>query len=98
VRRDARGAFNIGPPDWMTITEIARATNRRALRLPFWVMRLLAPPVRLFRAPRYRLPRGFLEYIRYPWVVAPKRLQDELGFRFRYSSGATLHEIVGSLA
>jgi UDP-glucose 4-epimerase len=94
--RDARGPFNLAPPDATTLSEIARATGRRPLRLPFWLVRAIAVPIRLFRRREDRLPRGFLDYIRYPWVAAPARLQDELGYIFRYGSAETLREIIAN--
>lgn len=92
---DGRGPFNLAPPDATPISEIARANNRRALRLPFWLVRAIAVPIRLFRRREDRLPPGFLYYVRYPWVVTPTRLQKELGYQFRYTSGATMREVVG---
>jgi len=94
--RDGRGPFNIAPPDWTHISEIARETDRRTLRAPFWLARLVVSLVRPFRRPEDKVPPGFLYFLRYPWVVSPVRLEQELGYRFRYSSLDTLREIADS--
>jgi UDP-glucose 4-epimerase len=91
---DGRGAYNLGPPDWTCVSEVARETNRRALWIPFWLARFsawLAWSVRLWI---HETPAGFLYFARYPWVVAPQRLADEIGYQFRYTSTETLREII----
>ena len=35
-------------------------------------------------------PAPFLFYVAYPWLVSNRRLKEELGFVFRYSSRETL--------
>jgi UDP-glucose 4-epimerase len=93
---NARGAFNIGPPDWTLVSEIAAATRRRTVRLPFWLVRIMQGFGWAARLPGYEFPAEFLDFARYPWVVAPRRLQQELGYEFRYTSRETLREIVRS--
>ena len=90
----ARGSFNLGPPDWTCVSEIARETDRRVLWLPFWLARLAAWLAWTSRLPIHETPAGFLFFARYPWVVAPSRLLTEIGFEFRYSSTETVREIV----
>jgi hypothetical protein len=41
-------------------------------------------------------PAEFLHFTRYPWTVAPRRLREELGYEFRYTSRETLRAIVRS--
>ena len=91
---DGRGAFNLGPPNWTMTSEVAKETNRRIIPMPFriaygavWLMWKL-------RFPLYESPPGFLYFGRYPWVVAPDRLCNEIGYRFRYSSTETMKETV----
>ena len=93
---DARGAFNIGPPDWSPITEIAADTRRSTVRLPFWLVRTMQGFGWAARLPGYEFPAEFLDFARYPWAVAPRRLQQELGYEFRYTSRETLREIIRS--
>ena len=90
----ARGAFNIAPPDWTLISEVAAATDRGTVCLPFWLARLMQGCGWAMRLPGYEFPAAFLDFARYPWVVAPRRLQDELGYVFRYTSRETVRETV----
>jgi len=92
----ARGAFNVGPPDWCMASEIAAETRRRTLRLPFRLMKILHGLAWAARLPGHEAPAEFLDFARYPWVVAPRRLQQELGFRFQHTSRATLLETIHS--
>lgn len=94
LKADARGAFNLGPTDWTTIREIARESNRRAIRLPYWLVRLVHGFAWTVRLPIHESPASFLCFARYPWVVAPHRLMHELDFQFQYSSLDTLREIL----
>lgn len=94
LRHNARGPFNVGPPDWVTMTQIARERGKITIKVPFWMI----VPVTItwwgLRLPVFEFPPGLLWFLRYPWVVAPQRLQQELGFEFRYSSLDTLRELL----
>jgi len=94
LQADGRGVFNVAPPDWIRLSDIAAATNRRTVRLPMPLVRFIAYLARFIRRPGDRVPPGFLHYIRCPWVVTPARLTHELGFQFRHSSRDTLQEII----
>jgi UDP-glucose 4-epimerase len=96
LQRDARGAFNVGPPDWTCVSEIARESGRRVIRLPYWFARWLHGLAWAVRFPIHESPASFLYFVRYPWVVAPTRLQNELNYHFQYSSLETLREIIRS--
>jgi UDP-glucose 4-epimerase len=90
---EGRGPYNIAPPDWLTMSRIAALTNRRAVRLPFPLARWLAGLAWGLRFPLHEYPPGFLYFVRFPWVAAPARLEHELGFRFQYSTQATLASV-----
>jgi UDP-glucose 4-epimerase len=94
LRHNARGPFNIGPPDWVTMSDIARETRRFTMKLPFWAIVPVTTMWWGLRLPIFEFPPGLLWFVRYPWVVEPRRLQQELGFQFRYSSLDTLRESV----
>jgi len=91
---DARGAFNIAPPDWITISDIARETGRRVFRVPFWLAYAAHWLAWWTRFPLHESPAGFLYFVRYPWVVTPARLQTELGYEFRFSTLEVLRQSV----
>lgn len=88
------GAYNLAPPDAVSLSEIARLTGRRFFPAPFWSGWFLAWLAWTTRFPLHEYPPAFLYFVRYPWIVAPNRLTSELGFRFRYSSRATLEQMV----
>jgi UDP-glucose 4-epimerase len=94
LEADAEGPFNIGPPNWTAVTEIAAETNRSVWSLPLWLAKPLHSLAWNLRLPVHESPASFLDFARYPWVVAPKRLEDELSFAFQYSSTDTMHEIL----
>ncbi|MFM9965857.1 MAG: NAD-dependent epimerase/dehydratase family protein [Planctomycetaceae bacterium] len=95
LKGNARGPFNVGPPDYLPLTTIAKLTNRRAVKLPFWMMKLTTTIWWGLRLPIFDFPPSLHYLARYPWVVTPARLQNELGFQFRYSSADTLLEMWG---
>lgn len=96
LREGASGPFNVAPPDTILASE---AVSRRAVprvMLPQW---LLGPMVQLtwtLRLPVLRTPPSFLDFLRYPWVVDTTRVQQELRYRYRYSSRETLDVMLES--
>ena len=90
LNRNGRGSFNVGPNDWLTASDIAKATQRRMISLPFWLARYATSLAWWLRLPIHEFPSGFLYFCRYPWVVQSDRLTSELGFCFQYSCRETL--------
>ena len=90
LNRNGRGAFNVGPNDWLTISEIAKATQRRVISLPFWLARYTTTVAWCLRLSFHEFPSGFLYFCRYPWVIRSDRLTSEFGFCFQYSCRETL--------
>lgn len=90
LARDGRGPFNVCPPNWMTWSEVARLRNKRAVKLPLWLIRGSARIWWTLRLPAITsamgCPPGLMNFIRYPWVGISKRLTDEFDFRFEHSS------------
>jgi UDP-glucose 4-epimerase len=93
LRQDARGPFNVGPPDWMVLSEIARETRRFCVPLPLWWCRFVTFFWWNLRLPVFDFPPELHYFVRDPWVVAPNRLQQELGYQFRFTSRDTLREL-----
>jgi len=91
---DARGAFNVAPPDWINLSDLARETGRRIFRCPFWLAYAVHWLAWAVRYPPHESPAGFLYFVRYPWVVAPARLEAELEYQFRFSTMDTLRQIL----
>lgn len=88
--RNGRGPFNVCPQNWVTWSEVARLRNTPAVKLPLWLVKTLIKVSWNLRLPAFipfmGCPPGMMNYIRFPWVGAPNRLTDELGFQFQYSS------------
>ena len=93
LRQDARGPFNIGPNDWLTLTRVAKLTNRRVFKLPLWTFKYFSWYWWNLRLPVFDYPPSLHDFLRHSWVVAPTRLENELGFRFRYSAEETMLEM-----
>lgn len=93
LRQNARGPFNIGPNDWISLTRLAELTNRWVIKLPFWTFKLASGFWWHLRLPIFDYPPSLHDFLRYPWVIAPSRLERELGFRFQYTAEETLLEM-----
>lgn len=90
LERNGRGAFNVAPGNWISPLEIALETRRRVARLPSWLAAGLLRLCWACRVPLFGGPAAMLDYLRFPWVVAPERLTTELGFAFQYGSREAL--------
>ena len=88
--QDARGPFNIAPPDTITMEETLHSAGKPVVRLPEWLLDPLADFLWKRRLNVLGAPASFLDFLRYPWVLDPGRLTHELGFEFRYSSREAL--------
>lgn len=86
LRAGARGPFNVAPPDWVTMKELAKMSRRPAIPVPFIVCRAVTALWWKLRLPVFLFPSSLWYFIRYPWVVSPERLMSEVGFQFAYSS------------
>ncbi len=80
------GPFNIAPDDWFTLRTLAKLSGRWALPLPFFACLGMGHAWWHCRLPVFHFPGNLWYFLRYPWVIAPKRLKEELGFTFTYSS------------
>jgi len=94
---NGRGAYNVAPPDYLLFSQLALETNRRAWRLPFRLAYAVAWLVWTLRLPIQEWPPGVLYFVRDPWVVAPTRLQREMGYQFRYDSLETLRQTIAGI-
>ncbi len=90
LEQDAQGAFNIAPPDTISMADTLASAGKRVVRLPDWILDPVADLLWKSRIKLLGAPASFLDFLRYPWVLDPSRLTDELGFEFRYSSREAL--------
>ncbi len=97
VTSKAEGAFNIAPDDTLTVGESARISGARSMVLPFrllYALNWLAWRLGLRQVAE--APATFLYFAAYPWLVSNRRLKEELGFTFRYSSRETLESYLAT--
>lgn len=90
---DGRGDFNVGPQDSVRVSEIARPSGRWVIPVPLWLARAVYQLGWTLRLPYPKTPPGFLDFGRYPWIVDSRRLREEIGFSFHYSSREALESI-----
>jgi UDP-glucose 4-epimerase len=86
LNAEGRGPFNVAPPDWVTIKDLAKMSGKLALPVPFALCRAVTTCWWALRLPIFLFPAPLWNFIRYPWVVSPARLQEEVGYQFKYSS------------
>lgn len=94
LQHGGRGAFNVSPPDWVHASDMALESGRRAVNVPYWIVNLVAHAWWHLRLPVFNCPPPLYGYLRDPWIIAPRRLTQELGFEFRYSSRDTLRDLL----
>ncbi|MEW5737000.1 MAG: NAD-dependent epimerase/dehydratase family protein [Thermodesulfobacteriota bacterium] len=89
LRKDARGPYNLAPPDTVTVPEINAMTKKPRVPMPYGVMKAVFKAAWALGLPVLKVPESFVDYVFYPWVVDPKKIMD-LGFSFRYTSRETI--------
>jgi len=90
LEKGGKGAYNLAPPDTMTVPEINDLIHRPTLPMPDWCLKLAFYLTWHLRLPVLKVPPSFIDFVRYPWVVDSTRLTEELGFSFRYSTRKTI--------
>jgi UDP-glucose 4-epimerase len=92
--QQGRGAYNLAPPDTISLTDLSEQSGRPRMTAPFWLGKLVAGIAWKTHFPPHEYPASFLNFLRYPWLVASNRLTNELGFQFRHSTLETYHELL----
>ncbi|HTI49375.1 MAG TPA: NAD-dependent epimerase/dehydratase family protein, partial [Planctomycetaceae bacterium] len=59
-----RGPYNIGPPDWVHLSQIAKYSGRPIITLPFWMIRCITTCWWGLRLPVFEFPVGMLYFLR----------------------------------
>jgi len=90
LEKEGRGAYNFAPPDTMTMREVIALSGKRVLYLPDQIARSLIGLSWFLQLPILLVPPAFLDFIRYSWVLDSRRLREELGYTFRYSTRETV--------
>jgi len=90
------GAFNIAGDGTLTIRQIAKLLGTRLMPLPAWLVYPMLEFLWKLHFPMIEVNRGYLDYIRYPFVVSNKNAKKELNFTPRFSSATTLRDTLRS--
>ena len=90
LESDARGGFNIAPADALKLNDIIKKTRSLKLAAPYFLARLAVKVAWNLRLKFQSYPPGFIDYMRFPWVLDNGRLTDELGYEFKFSTEETL--------
>ena len=88
--KKAKGFINLAPPDTVTLLEVIGLSKKIRIPFPYWFAEPMVDIFWKLRLPRVDFSSGFIDYIRYPWVLDAGRLCDELGFKYRYSTRETV--------
>lgn len=86
------GAFNIAGDGTLTVREIADTLGAKMFPVPAGLMYPLLECLWRIRFPMVEVNRGYLDYIRYPFVTSNEKAKQTLNFYPRYSSAQTLHD------
>jgi len=90
LEKGAAGAFNIAPPDTVTVRDAAAIAGKPSIFLPIWILEPMVALAWHMRLPLLKAPPSLLDFMKYPWVLDSARLREEIGYSFRYSSRETL--------
>lgn len=91
VERRAPGVWNVAGDGLMTLSEAYRRVGARVATLPFGVIwRIVDLAWQRGWTQIAEAPPGFVYFVTHPWVISNRRIKDELGFRFRYTTQETL--------
>jgi len=92
MEKNIPGAFNISGDGAITIADIANKLQTTVIPLPAWILYPLLEILWKAHFPRIEVNRGYLDYIRYPFIVSNQRAKKDLGFSPRYTSIQTLED------
>jgi UDP-glucose 4-epimerase len=88
------GAFNITGNGTLTITRIAEILGSRILPVQSWLLYPALESLWRIHFPRIEVNRGYLDYIRYPFVADNRKAKTVLGFTPRYTSQQALKQMI----
>lgn len=91
------GAFNVAADGMLRLSDIYRRVGARTVPLP--LMALLAVAGLAWRMrwdPLFAAPPGFVYFASNPWVISNRRLREEVGFRFRFTTEQVLEQYIAA--
>jgi len=89
------GAFNITGDGTVTVDEIAGIIGTRVLPVPAWILYPMIEALWRLHCPGIEVNRGYLDYVRYPFVTSNQKAKEKLGVYPGYSSRETVAATAG---
>jgi len=96
MKKEIPGAFNITGDGTLPISKIAGMLGTSVVPVPSWLLYPTLECLWRIHFPMIEVNRGYLNYIRYPFIAANKKAKKLLNFYPRYSSIQTLKDTVRS--
>jgi UDP-glucose 4-epimerase len=88
VKQRRIGVFNVAGDGYVTLTQAARVLDRRVVRVPVLLFRLLVWLA--WRLLGSEVPPGMVPFFLHPWLVNPTKVKTDALFMFRYDSPRAL--------
>ncbi|MGC9324832.1 MAG: SDR family oxidoreductase [Desulfomonilia bacterium] len=88
------GAYNITGDGILSLKEIAQMIGTRIVGMPARILYPLLEILWRIHTPGIEVNRGYLDYVRYPFVASNAKAKKHLGFAPRYTSRETLFETI----
>jgi UDP-glucose 4-epimerase len=84
------GPFNISADGTLTVKQIAETLGARVIPVPAWLLYPMLECLWRLHFPKIEVNRGYLDYIRYPFIASNRKAKKLLGFTPKYTSAQTL--------
>jgi UDP-glucose 4-epimerase len=84
------GAFNITGDGVLGVKSIAGTLGTRAIPVPAWLLYPTLECLWRMHFPKIEVNRGYLDYIRYPFIASNKKAKKLLNFNPKYTSAQTI--------
>jgi len=95
VEKQAAGAFNAVGEGTLKLTEAARLQGKRAIKVPYRVVRAAVWGVQKLKLLDYNMPPGILDFFRWSWIASGDKARRELGFTPEHTSGDCFQLLLG---
>jgi UDP-glucose 4-epimerase len=94
AKKKIPGAFNIAGDGTLTTNAIAKRLGTILIPSPSWMLYPLLEILWRLHAPGLEVNRGYLEYVRYPFIADNGKAKKILGFQPSYTSSQTLEDTI----
>ncbi|MBI9074099.1 MAG: NAD-dependent epimerase/dehydratase family protein [Desulfatibacillum sp.] len=89
LKKEARGPFNLAPPDTVTLADVNALSKKPVMPLTPSMMAAAFRITWALGLPVLKVPDSFVDFIQYPWVLDTTKIMD-LGFKYTYSTRETI--------